>query len=401
MKQVAAAKRAAAKKMSKGKGVAIKTKGGNKGKSYSARHNAQQKSPVLLIVSIVGILLIVGIACKIIFLPSYSSPTFSMQGGFLDNMRPDPVSLKAVLGSLPSGSGNAGDDYEAGYKLYKENQRQFEDIHEDVSSSGDLNKADLALCKNLYEIVLRGTQKKKMRFLVSQLKYLKDPVNDVERFPAGMKIVQYSKDLRHVSIVHKLEKVLTGLDCLRMHYEEKNPAKALEITKAQAILSWHMVNEPSRIILLKLGMAYSKAYTNNLIDLYMKTGDKTRATAATNYLNEIQTAAGQLNEKIAKLFSPENTGEGSLSVPVGDLFYVIDNDEDPAFRAEALVFLTIAKYNERNNGNRGNIKKIESLIREYSNSGNPILKAAARTARFGLIKEIQRGHIRPTAADDE
>ncbi len=63
---------------------------------------------------------------------------------------------------------------------------------------------------------------------------------------------------------------------------------------------------------------------------------------------------------------------------LGDVFNIIDNDEDMSWRAEALLQLCRFKHNP---GHGGNLRKIENLAEQYSNSNEKQLSAAAKAVK--------------------
>ena len=383
LQQIALAKRAAAKKMHKGKGVAIQTASGSKARSYSGRHNAKQSSPVFWILSIVGILLIVGITCKIILFPSYAQPKLGLS---MANRRPAPTTATEVLGSLPSGSGNASENYEHAISAMIANEKRLEKIGEYIYRTNVLNSNDLALCEEIAESVIAGSKKKRMRYIERQLKKFPD-----NRFPCARFLLTGSSYDGGRDVVTDLANLTTPLDYLYHHHvSKKNYDKALRVRKAQFTLAWHMANEPSRVAVLLTGLDLIIGNCEKLENLYTKMGNAGMASSTANYREKIQRLRSDLREKFNKMWKLENN-QGELSSPTGDIFYIIENDDDLAFRAEGLVLLGAVKYFDY--GQRGNVKKTESLIKKYLQSENPILRAAAKSAKLAKQDELSNGYI--------
>ncbi len=383
LQQIALAKRAAAKKMHKGKSVAIQTASGTKTHSYSTKHNVKQSNPTVWIVSIVGILLIVGITCKTIFFPGYDSPTLGLS---MANRRPAPQAATAVLGSLPSQGGNAAEDYERAIAIMIANQKKIDTIGEYIARRPNLNSADLALCEDIADEVIAGSKKKKMRYIERQLKKFPD-----QRFPCARFILTKSPYDGGRDIVSDLANLTTPLDYLYAHYfTKKQYNDALRVRKAQFTLAWHMTNEPSRAAVLLTGMDLMVGNCEQLERLYTEMGDSAMARSTADYREALQRVLPDLQEKFNQIWKLENT-QGELSSPTGDIFYIIENDKDIAFRAEGLVLLGAVKYFDY--GQRGNVKKTESLIKEYIQSDNPILRAAAKAAKLAKQDELSQGYI--------
>ncbi len=386
LQQIAIAKRNAAKKMHKGKGVAIQTASGTKARTYGGRQKAKQNNPAFWVISIVGILLIVGIACKIIFFPGYAPPTFSMGAGFMANRRPAPTAATAVLGTLPSQGGNAAEEYERAISIMIKNEKQLTKIGEYIDRRPELNASDLDLCESIADEVIAGSKKKEMRYIERQLKKLPD-----NRFPCARFILTKSTYDGGRDVVSDLANLTSPLDYLYAHhFTKKNFDEALRVRKAQFTLAWHMSNEPSRVAVLLTGIDLMIGNCEQLERLYNEMGNSGMASSTATYRDKLQRLLPDLQEKFNKIWKLQNT-DGNLTSPTGDIFNIIQNDDDVAFRAEGLILLGAVKYFDF--GKRGNVKKTESLIKEYIQSDNPILRAAAKAAKLAKQEELTNGYI--------
>jgi len=68
----------------------------------------------------------------------------------------------------------------------------------------------------------------------------------------------------------------------------------------------------------------------------------------------------------------------TANVEAGDVFNIIENDEDRMWRVEGLLLLGPLKFRfEKIERNR---VKIDQLIDQYKGHGDPLLKAAAQSA---------------------
>ncbi len=63
----------------------------------------------------------------------------------------------------------------------------------------------------------------------------------------------------------------------------------------------------------------------------------------------------------------------------GDIFYIIENDEDRVWRVQGLLTLGLIRFTAL--GSRGDKRRIEQLVKKHSAGNDPYLAAAAKAAQ--------------------
>jgi len=314
----------------------------------------------LLVIGVVGIILVM------VVFPSASPATgATLKEGVLDLHTVGPPT--AVLDRQPTAAGNAGDDYKKAVDLYNANvdviARAEADRQRIARGQASLDSSTMKILADIAARLAAGARKKEMRYTL---------VHTPKKFQVGY-FYEPAKDLRNVSAAVML--------LAAQHYARKEYAEAQKALRNAFVVGWHMMNERSRMDLVSIGLGIQRDAIGGLIRLYKDWPGEDR--------NEKISALVAHDRRLARLsnFYDDKRrviwalGKGAHP---GDVFNIIENDEDRACRAQGLLYLGVLRFTA---ATRGDIRKTRRLIEKYAGSDDPIEKAAAIAARDMTAEE--------------
>ena len=324
------------------------------------------------IIAGVLVLAVVGIIVKMVFFPSPSSPTSATrESGFMDAVKVDPP-ITTVIGALPSGSGNAGDDYRAAFDEFKANRKAVEAFFDELGGSEqteiDLSRGRLIPPANVLTAlekigshVAAGAGKEKFEYVFTH--------TDKKEFEVGY-FYQGTFDLGRVR------------ECMGVlaiyQFGKKQFDQAAQTQKDLLMLGWHMSNEGVRLHMTLAGFDIQIEALAGLMDVYYNWGPEHRGKLKPieQYKDAVKNAKITYDDKLP-IFK-------ALSLEAGDIFNIIENHKDRAFRVQALLFLGRVRHESA--GNRGDMRYTRKLIDRYMDGKDPYEAAAAKAGR-DLTKE--------------
>jgi hypothetical protein len=162
------------------------------------------------------------------------------------------------------------------------------------------------------------------------------------------------------------------LDYLFAHYYSQNQLdQARQVAEVQFILGWHMMNERARVQMTQLGIEIQRSALNKISNIAQEQKKSDQVDTIYAYNTELSS--------INNLFNIKNRLLRTITPPAGDVFHIIENDQDRAWRTEAILTLGILKFS--NKSHKGNMRALERYLDEYSQSDEPLYRAAAKVAR--------------------
>lgn len=312
-----------------------------------------------------------------IFAPLPSAPNHTAVRGFMDLHVPS-TPLSAILPAVPSEAGNAAEDYEKALAQYKQ-------LREVIDGTADHERVDAAIaasdpwadpgykaCREIADIVAAGAKKAEMRYtFVFTPRKLK---------PYYQR--SYASDLHDISIPVS--------QCFFLHMERKEYDKAEKRMQDMLILGWHLFSERAVPHMSDQGIHILLVAVRRLQELYKAwpngpTDKIASLRAYENELIEIQDFARQ-KRKILWDSLPSAVGTSSDQFYPGDVLNMAENEGDRAWKVQAILALGAMKYRAPS---RGDKKALQSLIRQYLASEDPIIKAAAKCADEMTVQEYQ------------
>ncbi len=311
-----------------------------------------------IIAGAIALLIAVAVILKFVF-PSPSDPTrATTKRGFMDKAVLT-VTPAEVTGRPMTGTGNAADDYAKAIKLYNDNKGKIEMAMDTAAEKElELDSDVVTMLKDIARQVSLGAEKEEMHYTF---------VYTPTEFKVGW-VYEPAQEL---------EQVMQALNLLSAYYEKHDKYKdAANVTEMILIMGWHMVNERSRPYMMQAGVEWQREAAVKLREFYEKLGDtyKSRIPAVREYENQAGSMIAVFREKTA-IFKVGDLNE----LQPGDIFNIAENDQDRAWRVQAILWLGILKFMYAES--RGDMRQIDKLIEKYIDSSDPMEAAAAKAAK--------------------
>lgn len=307
----------------------------------------------------VAVLGVTALVLVVVVFPPASAPTgATLRGGSLD-LHLVGVSAAKVIGAVPAGKGNAGDDYRKAIDAHRKHAKL---IAEAIGKFGETPRVHptlpppaLEALEQIASHVAAGAARKEMRFTF---------VHTPATFEYGY-FYRPTEDL---------ERVAEPLSLLVYHYRAaKRYADAEKVLRDRFVMGWHMMNERSRTDLVTRGIAIQEQTISSLKTLYRERPGGHAAKIAD--LAEYATALREVREHYFRkhlIFASAN------SIEPGDVFNIAVNDKDRAFRVQAILALGRLRFVATR---RGDVRRTKKLIERFLESDDPLERAAAVAAR--------------------
>lgn len=324
--------------------------------------------------------LVLSVVVILIFVwnPPPSPPRDTTAPGFLDLKQVD-VPLSELIGYTPSGPGNAGADYQKAVQIEIAN-------HDEINHLGDIERLEsLAVAKDassdpamkivqqIYDHVAAGAKKKDMRYA----------------FVFTPKDLKFS--YRHRA-ADNLYRVAVAVHLLHMvHLDREEYAEAEKVLQALMVFGMHLFNERALAQISIEGVAVQTCAVQRLLQLYAKWPEapRHRLRPLRDCESQLRLISSNFRQKKKILWDNIPANDPVTHEPIispGDVFNVIENDRDRAWRVQGLVTLGALKF--RATG-RGDVKKTDDLIAQYKTSDDAILAAAAKCADELTVEQFR------------
>jgi len=292
--------------------------------------------------------LLAALMCVILFVVLFPQPSKPgaavMATGFLEVKTPAETPA-LVLGSLPTGEGNAGDDYARAVALYLDKR---DAIRYDAT---DAEKTEIR--RQLLAHVAAGSAKAKMEYTF---------VHTPKTFVVGY-FYQPAEQL--YAVCGQL------CDLAETDLKEKDLAEAEKIARALLMMGWHMAGEHSRVDMTNTGLQVQLDALGVLAAVC-----RTEGGEKAKLLDKIQAYSDSLLA-FRRHIEGKQRIVWALPPKPGDVFYVIENDKDRAWRVQAILALGVLRFTAQT---RGDDRYTAKLIEQFKASSDPLEAAAAKTA---------------------
>ncbi len=328
------------------------------------RYQPPKKSNKATIIgwSIAGGLVLV-LAVVVIFMvlyPSGDSPTFTAREGALELKKPS-TPISSFLASAPSQSGNAAVEYDQAIRLVKLNMESLGAAQAAQNSGGAryVPGPDVRQTLNqINDLLASGGKKSQMTYIGEyghtdfRIRYIYEPAGDFQDLlGAAMILAVY-------------------------HYGQEQYDQAIDVLNNIFLMGYHMMAERGRLDMVARGISVQRRALATMRDVLNKKGGAGEKLAAIDaYMKELENIDSFNKQKYKAL----RQGGGSGQPSPGDVFNVIENDQDRMWRVEATLILGIVKYTATDS--RGNVRLTRTLLAEQLVSEDPLEAAAARAAQ--------------------
>lgn len=292
-----------------------------------------------------------------LFRPAHSPPRETAKKGMLDLKTIDVRLLADVVGFRPGAEGNAGDDYATAADLAEKGKAAIDRAASAVDSAGDgpaeIGRADRAVLEEIAAHVAAGARKKELRYV----------------------FVHTPRTLEVAVRLAGLDRLMTAADAMRVlakyHLSLGEVDRAEGVFRDLLVFGWHMQTERKHVHAVTTGLEIQRLAWFGLRGIHARPGaqDDQRLDALRAY----ETAAVELSS----LYRDKRQIVWSADVRAGDLFHIIEHDQDPAWRVQAILALGRA----RSMLNDVDAKHAEKLLGTLARCADPVLAAAARAAK--------------------
>lgn len=310
-----------------------------------------------------GVIVLVAVAYFIIYPPS-SGRTPATSNLEILKIKRVGISPTVVLGSVPAAPGNAATDYngavmamEAGLDVIGKYIGEDDDLDDDddPKSRWNIPPKAMTVLEEIASHVQAGAQKGDMNYTFVYT-------------PKKFEVSYFCK------AANDLEKLSSALDTLAATYmRQKKYAEADSVLKAEFAMGWHMAKEGIRADMGVCGLRVQNMALSGLRGLYLEwAGEHTKLIKGIgDYRDSVRRVQQDHREKLKIVWNTKPSP--------GDVFYIIENDEDRAWRVQGLLTLGLIRFTAM--GSRGDTRRIEQLMKKYSGGNDPYLAAAVKAAQ--------------------
>jgi len=322
---------------------------------------------------IVGGVIVLGVGAFImmlVFFPAHSDPSSATTARGVMNFVEITMPLRDVLGSEPSGPGNAGDDYENALKVYRANRDTFKGIKDRIElaqTGAVIGERERELIREVLDHCHRGAQKGKMSF---SLEHGQPPL--VTTHPTDYKALEWLMLFMGMYANHQLDLAIQGKN-------ESLARNAETVAKDMLVLGWHAAGERAYPMTTVSGFQNQQGACTILESVYANFPGVAERADRVSLVREYGRAANMAASDAGRLW-----GICSGNPNPGDLFNVIENCPDPAWRVQATLWLGITRF--RNEGHRGDRIYTQKTLDRLAREGTELEKRAVKAA-LGLTRE--------------
>jgi len=311
-----------------------------------------------VLVIAVAVVIVIRFGCSSTLFRSGPTPE-ATERGFTD-LQEVGISLATVLGSEPGGPGNAADDYSEAAQLRKSDPELIAEAmrikSELAAGTGVLPIRALPLIRKIHSHVAAGAAKREMKYTF---------VHTPEEFVVGF-FYEPAEDL--YGVYEALEVLFI------YHYGRRDYEQAAAVLKDCLVLGRHMTDERVRAHMVRLGLVIQRKALGGLLQVYNQ-WDREKYTPQMRAAYDYNSA---VNRVLDFYDSKQKVVWKVRDIHPGDLFHVVENDKDLAWRVQALLALGVAQYT--NAGDRADVQYARKLFEKYVQGDNRFLAAAAKAA---------------------
>ncbi|MCE5327737.1 MAG: hypothetical protein LLG01_15130 [Planctomycetaceae bacterium] len=280
-----------------------------------------------------------------------------------------------VVDSLPTNSGNAGDDYALAAKLLKDNYNQLAIYIGDEAPVGPDARRDYGIVRGNEDEaeVPKALPEEKVMALLQEIEtHVKaGAMKQTMDYTFTHTPRQFKVAMRFDGAIELLD-VAKAMDSLEVYYRRQNKRdQAIACARAEFVMGWHMASEGRIANMTQVGLEIQVMAVDGLKSIYSEKADDAETIKTLNtYVLRINNAKQRAMAKLLAIWN--------VNPALGDVLYIVENDQDPAWRAQGLLSLALVRYAYRK---KGDPAAAEAVLDRYMKDPNPYLAAAASAAR--------------------
>jgi tetratricopeptide (TPR) repeat protein len=319
------------------------------------------------ILAIVLVTAVVGVIVYFLVFPSPSGPKDTRRAGMLDRQE-IATDVASVVGFDPGDLGNAADDYaEAAAIALRERNGAVSDVNIALldAKKGEPAEADAQAVNILREIaehVADGARKAECKYLFVHT-------------PKALEV--------HVEVagVNRLGEVTAAVRILAQYYaSNKQYDEAAEVLKDLLVMGRHLIDERTHLHIVRAGMGATNVALPVLDEVYRAQGamDAERQAVA-----KYRAAFLEFERYFDVKYQIVWTARAGGPEP-GDIFNIVENDKDPAWRVQAILAMGIVKFATRQAKDK---KYALKLLDELVGDQDEIIAMAAQAAKKQTLED--------------
>jgi hypothetical protein len=309
--------------------------------------------------------------CLIVLFPTSSHPNETLAEGFLE-LKTVSVPLSGAVGFEAMGHGDAAPDYQRAIEVYLAN-------YADIDAVGDGEHWD-DLVEDTAERTWTDPGLKKIQEIHTHV------AAAVKRSRMNYTFVHTDKRLdfvfRHPA-AEKFWKVAVALRMLANMLEAKGRhAEAARVIRHMLVMGRHMYDEHRAANMGLAGLEIQDFAVRDLGRLFRQWKGSPQGAGRwlEKYELELKPALRIYRKKKEIVWDnvPKDDDFGEPKLNAGDVFNMVEHDEDRAWRVQAIIALGAVKLRWKHH--RGNRKEALRLIQKYKANSDEMLAAAAKAA---------------------
>jgi len=322
--------------------------------------------------------------------PAGSEPSTQVQTEEFLRQHDITESVALVVGSVPNGAGNAADDYNQAIETYKLSMGKVRDFNRAWGDKEKELNQDWDFIKEQIDHLSGAERRAERDRLEAEVwaTYEMDIPSFTQKLQDQLAAGAKKKEMRYVGVhdggelhVHihseqgrRLLKIALMLQKVALYHERRGELdKAVPHLKDQVVLGWHMYNEHGDVETMFNGLMIQSHAMDMLKRIYGKQGNTAAVARMKPYADEIDTLERFVGNKRDIVYFPR-IQDGNP----GDIYFIIDNDQDPAWRKRAVLSLGFLKHMPCLLPDKIIIRR---KILKLCESDDPDIKTAAQAAR--------------------
>ena len=313
-------------------------------------------------VILVGILVFVGISV-------FSSPTYeavNITRTMLEKVTLS-VPVDTVVGKAPTTPGNAAADYSRAVKVYKTNEDQLIKANNQFNERMTIQMRKKAKDRTPVDIDSKALETLREMDSIVGNGATKATIDTYSMQPDG----RY-KFTPNIDPTGELQDVSRCMVFLADYYmQRKDYPQAEAVLKRTIIMGWQMEQERARYRSVSHGMGIQQLAMDYLVRLYTEMQKPELIETVDKYRRAVLEISDAYRVKLKFVWCPE-------PIP-GDIFAMLEQDQDHAWRMEATMVLGILKFMYAKDANI--MKNVNKLLDKAAASTDPLEREMARAAK--------------------
>ena len=310
-----------------------------------------------IVVGAILLLIVGGVILRVVVFPPTDSATReTSRPGFMKLITVD-AKITDVLDAAPSGSDDAAKHYAQAIELFAANKDSIVSAAADLGDGNAKSHADaLKTLEDIRGHIGNGAKQASMHYLAKHAS-------------GKLQVSKIQDD------VERLGQTIDLLDILGDYYLKNKRLKDAEaMYRDMFVAGWHMIEARSHMQMTFYGHAIQISAVNGISKSIERDADKQadfeKRAPLRRYLSVLIEFKSAYEEK-ALIFH-------KARLEAGDIWNIAENDEDRAWRVQAILGMGLIKHTHPS---KANTARNNAMIEKFLNSSDPMEKMAAQAAK--------------------